>query len=165
MHPIYDSDHNDQWRYTLGTSGERPLIAIGLNPSTATQEKADPTVARVQRVAELHGYDSFVMLNLYPVRAADWSELPLKVDAEAYALNLDAMEALIAQYKNPTLWAAWGGVVVQRPYFSSARDELYARVAKLSPQWVHFGELTASGHPRHPSRLNYDWKFQPYTLD
>ncbi|WP_312417357.1 DUF1643 domain-containing protein [Comamonas sp.] len=165
MYDLYHADQNDQWRYTLGTSGTRPLITIGLNPSTATQEKSDPTVARVQKVAALNGYDGFVMLNLYPVRATDWSALPTRADAQAYARNLDEMEKLIAQYETPTLWAAWGETVVQRSYFLRARDELHARVAKYSPQWRMFGEPTASGHPRHPSRLNYDWKFQPYTLD
>ena len=165
MYDLYHSDHNDQWRYTLGTSGKRPLITIGLNPSTATQEKNDPTVARVQKVAEMHGFDSFVMLNLYPVRNKDWSKLPTKTDADAYARNLDEMEKLIAQYDLPTLWAAWGEPVVQRSYFLRARDELHARVAKHSPKWVMFGKPTASGHPRHPSRLNYDWKFQAYELE
>ena len=165
MYDLYHPDQNDQWRYTLGTYGKRPLITIGLNPSTATQERSDPTVARVQKVAEQHGFDSFVMLNLYPVRATDWSELPTKVDSDAYARNLDEMEKLIAHYSLPTLWAAWGETVTQRSYFMRARDDLHARVAKLSPQWVMFGEPTASGHPRHPSRLSYDWKFHPYVLE
>ncbi len=165
MYDIYHPDQDDQWRYTLGTYGDRPLITIGLNPSTATQERSDPTVARVQKVAQLNGYDSFVMLNLYPVRATDWSELPAKVDANAYTRNLDEIEKLIAHYESPTLWAAWGETVVQRPYFLRARDELHARVAKLTPQWVMFGEPTVSGHPRHPSRLSYGWQFKPYVLD
>ena len=52
MYDIYNSDQNDQWRYTLGRSGARPLLVIGLNPSTATQEKLDPTVTRVEKVAQ-----------------------------------------------------------------------------------------------------------------
>jgi hypothetical protein len=38
MYDIYSSDHGDQWRYTLGKSGRRPLLTIGLNPSTTTAE-------------------------------------------------------------------------------------------------------------------------------
>ena len=50
MYEIYHSEHDDQWRYTLGTIGKRPLITIGLNPSTATQEKLDNTVTKVEKV-------------------------------------------------------------------------------------------------------------------
>ena len=76
MYEIYHSEHDDQWRYTLGTIGKRPLITIGLNPSTATQEKLDNTVTKVEKVAQQCGFDSFIMLNLYPVRATDPQDLP-----------------------------------------------------------------------------------------
>jgi hypothetical protein len=48
--------------YTLGKSGRRPLLTSGLNPSTATQERLDPTATRVEKVAKLAGFDGFVML-------------------------------------------------------------------------------------------------------
>ncbi len=94
---------DDLWRYTLGCSGSRPLLAIGLNPSTATQERADPTVARVQRVAELHGFDGFVMLNLYPVRATNYRTLPAKVNAVAFQRNLQLIEEVVSQRERPTV--------------------------------------------------------------
>ena len=49
MYEIYHSEHDDQWRYTLGTIGKRPLITIGLNPSTATQEKLETQSPRWRR--------------------------------------------------------------------------------------------------------------------
>ena len=63
MYDIYHPDHNNQWRYTLGTIGNHPLITVGLNPSTATQEKLDNTVTKVEKVARQCGFDSFIMLN------------------------------------------------------------------------------------------------------
>ena len=90
MYDIYHSDQNDQWRYTLGRSGARPLLVIGLNPSTATQEKLDPTVTRVEKVAQQCEFDGFVMLNLYPVRATDPKDLPPRADPVAYERNLGA---------------------------------------------------------------------------
>ena len=89
MYEIYHSEHDDQWRYTLGTIGKRPLITIGLNPSTATQEKLDNTVTKVEKVAQQCGFDSFIMLNLYPVRATDPQDLPSKPDPVAYERNLE----------------------------------------------------------------------------
>lgn len=165
MYEIYHSAHNDQWRYTLGTIGKRPLITIGLNPSTATQEKLDPTVTRVQKVALQCGFDSFIMLNLYPVRATNPQDLPAKASPAAYRHNLDAIEETIARHKTPTIWAAWGESVVKRPYLLRARDELFERLGPYRPRWRRFGELTANGHPRHPLYLSYSWTLAPYAPD
>ena len=164
MYDIYNSDQNDQWRYTLGRSGARPLLVIGLNPSTATQEKLDPTVTRVEKVAQQCGFDGFVMLNLYPVRATDPQDLPSKPAPMACERNLEEIEKIVAQYPNPTIWAAWGELVMNRPYLYRTRDQLFQRLAKYNPQWRRFGELTANGHPRHPRGLSYSWTLEPYEL-
>lgn len=164
MYDIYHSDDQDRSRYTLGKNGARPLLAIGLNPSTATQEKADATVARVQKVAQLHGFDGFVMLNLYPVRATDYRTLSPKVNAEAYARNLQVIEEVVSQQERPTIWAAWGAPVVHHTYFLRARDTLYERLAKFRPHWRRLGSLTATGHPRHARRLDYNWKLEHFDI-
>ena len=165
MFDIYSNDRDDAWRYTLGKAGRRPLLTLGLNPSTATQEKADQTVARVQKVAALHGFDGFVMLNLYPVRATDYRTLPAKVNAEAFDRNLQVIEEVVAQHERPTLWAAWGSPVVHHGYFLKARDTLYERLAKYRPDWRRLGELTAGGHPRHASRLNCNWALEAFEIE
>ena len=164
MYEIYHSEHDDQWRYTLGTIGKRPLITIGLNPSTATQKKLDNTVTKVEKVAQQCGFDSFIMLNLYPVRATDPQDLPSKPAPMACERNLEEIEKIIAKYPTPTIWAAWGELVMNRPYLYRTRDELFQRLAKYNPQWRRFGELTVNGHPRHPRGLSYSWTLEPYEL-
>lgn len=164
MYDIYCNDRDDQWRYTLGKSGARPLFAIGLNPSTATQEKSDTTVAKVERVARMNGFDGFVMLNLYPVRATNYRELPRRPDRVAYDTNIDRIETLVREVGDATLWAAWGNPVTHFNFFLAARNELWRRLAPFRPRWVRHGELTGDGHPRHPSRLRYAWQFQPFEL-
>lgn len=164
MYDIYHPDQNNLWRYTLGRSGSNPLLVIGLNPSTATPEKLDPTVTRVAKVAQQCGFDGFVMLNLYPVRATKPNDLPPKADPIAYERNLEEIEKVVAQYPSPTIWATWGESVVNRPYLLQARDALHKRLQSHTPQWRRFGDLTASGHPRHASRLNYAWTLEPYEL-
>jgi len=164
MYDIYHPDQNNLWRYTLGRSGSKPLLVIGLNPSTATPEKLDPTVTRVAKVAQQCGFDGFVMLNLYPVRATKPNDLPPKADRIAYERNLEEIEKVVAQYPSPTIWATWGESVVNRPYLLQARDALHKRLQNHTPQWRRFGDLTASGHPRHASRLSYAWTLEPYEL-
>jgi len=164
MFDIYHSDEGDKWRYTLGRAGRPSLFVVGLNPSTATAEKSDPTVSRVAKVSELHGYSGFTMLNLYPVRATDYRTLPAKVDKVAFERNLEVIEQVVGEQLEPTIWAAWGEPVTHHGYFLRARDELARRLAMYRPKWVRFGGLTAAGHPRHASRLNYDWRFEPYEV-
>ena len=161
MYDIYSNSRKDAWRFTLGRSGERKLLTIGLNPSTATKEKSDPTVARVQKVAEMNGFDGFIMLNLYPVRATDYRTLPPKVDKEAFLENLQRIEAVVASEQKPTVWAAWGESILYHDFFVHACVELFSRLQSHDVNWVRFGAMTASGHPRHPSRLAYAWRFSP----
>jgi len=159
MYDIYSNAQNNLCRFTLGKSGSRKLLTVGLNPSTATKEKSDTTVAKVDGVAQRNGFDGFIMLNLYPVRSTDCKALPLDVDAEAFSENLNRIEALVADDPTSVLWAAWGENIHARDYFVAAARELFARLQDYGTTWQHFGTLTKSGHPRHPSRLNYAWSF------
>jgi len=52
MYDIYRSTADDACRFALGRSGRRRLVVVGLNPSTATREKSDPTVAKVAAYLE-----------------------------------------------------------------------------------------------------------------
>jgi hypothetical protein len=162
MYDIYSSAQNGFWRFTLGKSGNRNLIVIGLNPSTATKEKSDTTIAKVEAAAKQAGFDGFVMLNLYPVRSTDYNALPMEVNAKAFVANLEKIEAVVAAESEPVIWAAWGENVMTREFFVAASKELFTRLEKYGASWHQFGALTQSGHPRHPSRLHYDWKFSVF---
>jgi len=164
MYDIYSNAQDDLWRFTLGKSGSRQLLTVGLNPSTATKDKSDTTVTKVAGVARRNGFDGFVMLNLYPVRSTDCQALPFDVDAEAFAENLSCIEAVVAADPTPMVWAAWGENIWGRSYFSATALELFARLQKYGTTWQHFGTLTKSGHPRHPSRLNYAWSFSEFDI-
>ena len=41
---LYVPDHYSEYRYILGTRGRRPLICIGVNPSTAVPGRLDNTL-------------------------------------------------------------------------------------------------------------------------
>jgi hypothetical protein len=93
---------------------------VGLNPSTATRDKSDPTAAKVERVARAHGYDGFVLVNLCPVRATDSRTLPATVDSKLLAANLRAIAEVVRAVGGVTLWAAWGGPILTRPFLVGA---------------------------------------------
>ena len=49
-----------------GAGGRRPLVCIGINPSTAQPGALDPTLKSVERLANANGFDSWIMFNVYP---------------------------------------------------------------------------------------------------
>ena len=53
-----------EYRYILATRGQRPLICVGINPSTAAPDDLDNTLKSVEREALHNGFDSFVMFNV-----------------------------------------------------------------------------------------------------
>ncbi len=162
---LYANSSDDRSRFLLGRSGARPILVIGLNPSTATQERPDTTISKVEAVALRTGYDGFMMLNLYPIRATDHTSLPKRPDKTQMKHNIDVIESIVAAECVPVIWAAWGASIHARPFFISAAVELLTRLRRYSPRWQCYGPLTAGGHPRHPSRLRYAWQFSAFGAD
>ena len=66
---LYVPNTYSEYRYILGTRGKKPLICVGINPSTAAPDALDPTLQSAQRIALANGYDSFLMFNVYAQRA------------------------------------------------------------------------------------------------
>ena len=62
---IYAPNFYSEYRYILGTRGKKPLICIGINPSTARPDALDNTLKSVERIALGNGFDSFIMFNVY----------------------------------------------------------------------------------------------------
>ena len=48
---LYIPDFYSEYRYILGTVGKKPLITIGINPSTAAPDDLDNTLKTVERIA------------------------------------------------------------------------------------------------------------------
>lgn len=164
MYDIYLADDTKRLRFKLGKSGDRKLIVIGLNPSTAHQEKSDTTIAKVEKAGKQNGFVGFVMLNLYPLRETAISRLPENKNDEDYEKNLKIIEEIVKREPQPVVWAAWGEKIMARRYFVAAAQRLFVCLEKCGTSWVQFGPLTASDHPRHPSRLRYAWTFSQFDI-
>ena len=57
----YEPHTYQNYRYVLGRVGKRPLVCIGINPSTAQPGALDPTLKSVERLAAANGFDSWIM--------------------------------------------------------------------------------------------------------
>ena len=95
---IYKGNRDN--RYLLGTKGVRPLIVMGINPSTADAEKPDPTIRKVMGFAEINGFDSFVMINVYPQRATIPKELHKKPDKNIMQENAERIKDILIKHLN-----------------------------------------------------------------
>ena len=94
-----------EYRYILGTRGARPLICLGVNPSTAAPEHLDPTLQSVQRIALNNGFDSFIMLNVCAQRATSPSDMALEPSARLHAENVRAFVYALSLSDAPSVWA------------------------------------------------------------
>ena len=103
------------YRYVLGRVGRRPLVCIGINPSTAQPGALDPTLKSVERLAGRNGFDSWIMFNVYPQRATDPNDMDRVPDRSLCDENLRWLAAVLSQTQ-PTMWAAWGTLIEKRDY-------------------------------------------------
>jgi hypothetical protein len=72
---IYEKNYDNTARFVLGTKGNNPLVCFGVNPSIATPEQLDNTIRSIQRISFNNGFDSWIMLNIYPQRATKPNDL------------------------------------------------------------------------------------------
>ncbi|MBI9050779.1 MAG: DUF1643 domain-containing protein [Anaerolineaceae bacterium] len=157
---LYTRTADNSARYILGTVGVNPLVCFGINPSTAEPNKLDPTVNYVSRLAISNGYDSFVMLNVYPQRSTNPNNLHKLFLPELKAENEQQIAALIDN-KELTLWAAWGGLINKRPYLLTLVQSITLLPELQNCKWVARGNPTKDGHPHHPLYVKKD---APFTL-
>lgn len=97
-----------EYRYILGTRGKKPLICIGINPSTARPGDLDPTLQSVERVARNNGFDSFIMFNVYAQRATSPDDMEPECNPELHRENMRAFAYALSLNPRPVVWAAWG---------------------------------------------------------
>ncbi len=152
---IYVNNKENTCRYALGTEGKKPLIVIGINPSTADDKNTDRTIKKVMGFAEGNGYDSFIMLNLYPQRTPYPSDLHLSIDNNIHNQNLKNISDILEKHSDATILAAWSERIIVRDYLKVCLKEIFETTKKFNINWIILGELTKSGHPRHPLYTSY----------
>lgn len=148
-------------RFVLGTVGEHPLVCVGVNPSTATPERLDATVTRVARRARALGFDSWVMLNLYPQRSTDPTGLDRTVDPALMAANEREVARIFSKHSG-SLLAAWGTLITVRPYLADSARRIVALADAAGRPWFALGTPTTAGHPRHPLYVRNDAALVPF---
>ena len=163
---LYVPNTYGEYRYILGTRGERPLICVGVNPSTAAPGELDPTLKSVERVALYNGYDSFIMFNVYAQRATRPEDMERACNADLHAENMRAFDYALSLDKTgaPAVWAAWGAVIEKRDYLPQCVRDMIAVGEGRGARWFSAGKRTKAGHPHHPLYLRKDSPLDPFDV-
>ena len=113
---LYVPNRYCDYRYILGIRGSRPLICVGINPSTAAPNDLDNTLKSVERIALGNGYDSFIMFNVYAQRATRPDDMEKVCNPALHQENMAAFRWALEQTKTgtPAVWAAWGAIIEKR---------------------------------------------------
>ena len=161
---IYAPNYYSEYRYILGTRGEKPLICVGINPSTAAPDDLDNTLKSVERVAHFNGYDSFLMFNVYAQRATNPDDMERACNAALHAENMKAFDYVLSLSPAPAVWAAWGTVIEKRDYLPACVRDMIALGEARGARWYSAGKKSKKGHPHHPLYLRKDSPLEPFDV-
>lgn len=146
-----------RWSLTRNLGGSRPLVVIGLNPSTADAERNDPTIGREIGFAKLWGYSWLVKVNAYGYRTKSPAVMRKAqksgVDIVGEHNDQTIVAAIaIAEQSDGRVMVAWGGNIdIER---ERAIGEVVARNFRDAKLWAF--KLNGDGSPSHPLYLKSD---------
>ena len=161
-------DHSEpKARFTLGKVGSRPFVCFGINPSTATPKRLDPTVASVARFADENGYDGWLMLNLYPQRATNPDKMHKRYQPVLHQENVHWIRHYLHEFSQESrvhVWCAWGALIEKRPYLLHCLSDIYDAIKDLNLHFYTRGAHSKDGHPHHPLYLSKDAPLENFAL-
>ena len=132
---LYVPNTYSEYRYILGTRGQKPLICIGINPSTAAPDALDPTLQSVERIAHSNGYDSFLMFNVYAQRATRPDDMERQCNLLLHEENRKAFRYLLSLSEEPAVWAAWGNIIMKRDYLMNCMRDFLEDGKAVGARW------------------------------
>ena len=153
---LYAPNFYSEYRYILGTRGKKPLICIGINPSTARPDALDNTLKSVERIALHNGYDSFLMFNVYAQRATSPDDMERLCNEALHRENMEAFRYVLGLSEAPAVWAAWGAIIEKRDYLPRCLRDMLRAGEEYGARWYCAGAISKKGHPHHPLYLRKD---------
>ena len=146
---IYSNNEDNTSRYLLGVEGEKTIFCFGVNPSTAEPNAADATIRKVTKIAQHNNYDSWMMLNVYPVRATKFDDLTKKLDVAEHNRNIETIKNVLSNHKKADIWLAFGNHIFHRDYLKKCFVEIYESLSEFEINW-YATKVNKSQAPAHP---------------
>jgi hypothetical protein len=142
MEWIYKNNEDNSCRYILGEPGNRTLCCIGVKPSTAEPNNLDNTLLNVRKIATKNGYDGWIMINIYPQKATDPSELHEEILELIHSQNLKYIEEYFSVNMPVAVWASWGTLIKKRKYLRDCLKDITNIISAYKINWLTFGKPT-----------------------
>jgi hypothetical protein len=123
------------------------LACVMLNPSTATEERNDPTIERCERRARALGFGGLSVVNLFAFRATYPADLRRAADPVGPGNVAALQEVALAAGLVLCGWGTHGDLLGQ--------GRLVAENMRGQGVALHHLGLTKGGQPRHPLYVGY----------
>ncbi len=85
-------------------------------------------------------------------------------DQHILSENVKEIANLIDNYKNPTIWAAWGTLIEKRGYLKKCLCEIDKALEGKNCKWITIGNRSKKGHPHHPLYLKTVSHSEPFDI-
>ena len=119
---------------------EKPIMWIGLNPSTADENQLDPTLRRIRKFSADWGFNCFYMTNLFAYRATE----PKDMIAQSDPIGSENDQTLLETSKKCDMvlccWGNHGG------HLGRSAEVLEL----LKDRNLYYLEMTGADEPKHP---------------
>ena len=164
---IYANNEDNTSRYLLGIEGERPIFCFGINPSTAEPNAMDNTIRKVTKISEHNNYDSWIMMNVFPVRSTKFDDLCEELTDNGkfeHKKNIDFIKTTLSKYGKVDIWLAFGDHIFDRSYLPNCFIEIYNALSDIEINW-YATKLNKSGTPVHPLYQKDDSDFVKFDSD
>lgn len=141
-----------------------PLVFVMLNPSIATAEKDDPTVARCATRAHRLGFGGLVVVNIFAWVSTDPTALLDVADPVGPENDAAIIRAVHDSTSVVLAWGKHGGLKNRQ---ADVLRLLERRGAALSEMRSERADLLClgvndDGSPQHPLYIGYDVPLRPY---
>jgi hypothetical protein len=152
------------YRYTLTRTWDAeipPVVFAMLNPSKATAEVLDPTVAKCVRWAQRWGAGGLIVVNMFGLRSTDPAALLTHPDPVGPGND----EAILDAVSRPILVCvvAWGAHAAVKAN-DRARERRVAELIRYGGQRPMCLAVTRDGHPGHPLYLKNESRLTPWEM-
>lgn len=131
-----------------GTRGEKPLVCIGINPSTA-----EPSLEPYASVGGARGEKQRLRQLPHVQRLCPAATRPNDMERvcnEAlHRANMEAFDYILSLSEQPAVWAAWGNIIEQRAYLKDCLADMIAIGERHGARWYTAGRRSVKGHPHH----------------
>jgi hypothetical protein len=150
-------DVNGMYRYSLwrSWSAYNPrIVFVLLNPSTADEQKNDPTIRRCMGFARAWNFGSLEVVNLFAYRATDYRELFKVSDAVGAENNYFLTQAV---ERCSTVVLGWG---IRGTFLNRDRQAVSLLAGRNDPYCLG---ISRDGQPRHPLYVKGDTNLEPFS--